>query len=83
MRGIGIGVLRVIATDRYSQRVMWSKEFHQGSSWLRAEVQLANMSSSFQVSDQILPFFLLHGIIARQSSLFLGLKEQCYEDKYF
>ncbi|XP_067052699.1 deleted in malignant brain tumors 1 protein-like isoform X2 [Acropora muricata] len=49
MKGIGIGALRVIATDRYSRRTMWSREFHQGSPWMRAEVQLANLSSSFQV----------------------------------
>ena len=83
MNGLGIGALRVIATDRYSRRTMWSKEFHQGSPWMRAEVQLANLSSSFQVSEQILPFFLFHGIIARQGSLFLEFKERCHEDTYF
>ena len=83
MKGIGIGVLRVIASDRYSRRTMWSKELHQGSPWMRAEVQLANLSSSFQVSERILLFFFFHGIIARQSSLFLEFKEQCHEDTYF
>ena len=50
MYGPGIGTLRVLAADRYSSRTLWSKSFSQNVNWTRAEVQLANMSSSFIVS---------------------------------
>lgn len=50
MYGPGIGTLRVLAADRYSSRTLWSKSFSQNIDWTRAEVQLANMSSSFMVS---------------------------------
>ncbi|XP_068722638.1 deleted in malignant brain tumors 1 protein-like [Montipora capricornis] len=49
MKGSGTGSLRLILSDRYSWHTIWSKTFHQGSPWLRAEVQLTNMSSSFVV----------------------------------
>ena len=50
MNGPGIGTLRVLAADRYSSRTLWSKSFSQNVNWARAEVQLANMYSSFIVS---------------------------------
>lgn len=49
--GLGIGTLRVLAADRYSQRTLWTKSYSQLNDWGRAEVPLFNMSSSFYVSS--------------------------------
>ena len=52
MQGYGIGTLRVLAADRYTQRTLWTKSSQQSVNWTRAEVQLANMSTSFIVSSK-------------------------------
>ncbi|XP_020605209.1 uncharacterized protein LOC110044027 isoform X4 [Orbicella faveolata] len=49
MQGSGIGALRVLVADRYSQRTLWTKSSSQGIDWARAEIPLVNMSSSFYV----------------------------------
>lgn len=49
MRGPGIGFLRVLIADRYSQRTLWTKSSSQGVDWARAEIPLVNMSTSFSL----------------------------------
>lgn len=58
MLGHGVGTLRVLATDRYSQRTLWTKSYEQSVDWTRAEVSLANMSTSFLVSSISTPCYL-------------------------
>ncbi|PFX16283.1 Neurotrypsin [Stylophora pistillata] len=48
--GVGIGTLRVLAADRYSQQTLWTKSYSQLNEWGRAEVPLFNLSSSFYVT---------------------------------
>ena len=70
MYGPGIGTLRVLAADRYSSRTLWSKSFSQNVNWTRAEVQLANMYSSFIVSLYL--FNKSCGIVRAVSSAWLS-----------
>lgn len=78
MYGPGIGTLRVLAADRYSSRTLWSKSFSQNVNWTRAEVQLANMSSSFIVSLYL--FNKSCGIARAISSAWLSYFFYCHGD---
>ena len=78
MFGIGIGFLRVLAADRYSSRTLWSKSFSQNVNWTRAEVQLANMSSSFIVSLYL--FNKSCGIARAVTSAWLSYFFYCHGD---
>ena len=78
MDGIGIGTLRLLAADRYSSRTLWSKSFSQNVNWTRAEVQLANMSSSFIVSLYL--FNKSCGIARAVTSAWLSYFFYCHGD---
>lgn len=74
MYGVGIGALRVLAADRYSQRTLWTKSYSQSIYWSRAEIPLANMSTSFYVSFN--PHY--NRQVSQLGADFLRFHHQCY-----